>query len=44
MAGSSDVKGKKRARDEDELVVEYDEAIRFCRLLFLLVAQRRSRR
>lgn len=26
MAGSSDVKGKKRARDEDELVVEYDEA------------------
>lgn len=25
-AGSSDVKGKKRARDEDELVVEYDEA------------------
>lgn len=25
-AGSSDVKGKKRARDEDEVVAEYDEA------------------
>ena len=25
-AGSSDVKGKKRARDEDQVAVEYDEA------------------